>query len=39
LLDGRLILPIMSMPQPLNGHGLMMGFITDTGTICIFPNL
>jgi hypothetical protein len=33
LLDGGLILPIMSMPQPLNGNGLIMGFITDAGTI------
>jgi hypothetical protein len=30
-----LILLIMSMPQPLNGQGLMMGFITDAETICI----
>jgi hypothetical protein len=33
LMDGGLILPIMSMPQPLNGHGLMVGFTTDAGTI------
>jgi hypothetical protein len=33
LLDGGLILPIMSMPQPLNGHGLIMGFITNAGII------
>jgi hypothetical protein len=26
LLDGGLILPILSMPQPLNGHGLTIGF-------------
>jgi hypothetical protein len=33
LLDGGLILLIMSIPQPLNGYGLIMGFITDAGTI------
>jgi hypothetical protein len=39
LLDRGLILLIMSMPQPLNDNGLTIGFITDAGTICIFPNL
>jgi hypothetical protein len=33
LLDGGFIWPIKSIPHPLNGHGLIIGFRADAGTL------
>jgi hypothetical protein len=33
LLDGGYICLIKSIAQPLNGHGLIIGFIADAGTL------
>jgi hypothetical protein len=38
LLDAGLIWPIMSIPHPLNGQGLTIGFIADAGLLWMDPN-
>jgi hypothetical protein len=38
LLEGGKIWPIRSIPQPRNGHGLIIGFIAKAGDLWSLPN-